>query len=326
MLAMINKFINIKFNPKGLMKLAFRNLYSSLCGNSCHARFIQVSGFIILTLFTLTSCSSTKTEEKGVAVTIEPLRYFVDQMTSQKVPVDVMVPMGTSPATYAPTTSQLMALSSAGVYVQAGHLGFEEAWMHRLKELNPEMDVLNLSRNIQLIKGEDHQHGDHMHEAGIDPHIWMSPKIVMDFLPDLKSVLIKNFPEDKETIDANFLRLLTEVETIHNSFMTLSDNEQPNKFMIFHPALTYLARDYGLEQISIEYEGKEPSPAKLKELIDRALEEEIKIIFIQAEFDQRNAEMVRKATGARLVVINPLGYNWPGTMKDLRELLSNHLK
>ncbi|WP_044084388.1 metal ABC transporter solute-binding protein, Zn/Mn family [Marinilabilia salmonicolor] len=280
----------------------------------------------MLTLFTLGSCSSSKTEEKGVAVTIEPFRYFVDQLMSERVPVSVMVPMGSSPATYAPTTSQLMALSSASVYVQAGHLGFEDAWMHRLKELNPDMDVLNLSKNIQLIKGEDHQHGDHMHEGGIDPHIWMSPKIVMELLPDLKNVLIKNFPQDKKIIDANFLRLLTEVETIHNNFSTLSDQEKSNKFMIFHPALTYLARDYGLEQISIEYEGKEPSPAKLKELIDKALEEKIKIIFIQAEFDQRNAEMVREATGAQLVVINPLGYNWPATMKNIRELLSNHLK
>ncbi|WP_010662074.1 metal ABC transporter solute-binding protein, Zn/Mn family [Marinilabilia salmonicolor] len=289
-------------------------------------RFIYITGAIMLTLFTLGSCSSSKTEEKGVAVTIEPFRYFVDQLMSERVPVSVMVPMGSSPATYAPTTSQLMALSSASVYVQAGHLGFEDAWMHRLKELNPDMDVLNLSKNIQLIKGEDHQHGDHMHEGGIDPHIWMSPKIVMELLPDLKNVLIKNFPQDKKIIDANFLRLLTEVETIHNNFSTLSDQEKSNKFMIFHPALTYLARDYGLEQISIEYEGKEPSPAKLKELIDKALEEKIKIIFIQAEFDQRNAEMVREATGAQLVVINPLGYNWPATMKNIRELLSNHLK
>lgn len=323
---MINKFISIKFNHKGLMELACRNLYIFSNGKRFHARFIQISGAIILTIFSLNSCSSAKTEERGVAVTIEPFRYFVDQLTSEKVPVSVMVPMGSSPATYAPTTSQLMALSSANLYVQAGHLGFEDAWMHRLKELNPEMDILNLSQKISLIKGEDHRHGDHVHRGGVDPHIWMSPKIVMNFLPDLKSELIKQFPKEKEIIDANFLKLLTEVESIHNSFLSLSNEVRPKKFMIFHPALTYLARDYGLQQFSIEYEGKEPSPAKLKELIDTANEEKINIIFIQEEFDQRNAEMVREATGAHLIAINPLGYDWPSTMKNIRELLSNHLQ
>jgi zinc transport system substrate-binding protein len=283
-------------------------------------------GITLLITFLLGGCSSGKQAQNGVTVTIEPFRYFVERLTSEEVPVNVMVPMGSSPATYSPTTSQLMALSSARVYVQAGHLGFEEAWMHRLRELNPDMKVIDLSEGINLIKGEDHKHGDHVHLEGVDPHIWMSPKVVMSFLPGLKDILIKTFPQEKDTIEDNYLKLLAEVETLHNSFRTLTEKEITGKFMIFHPALTYMARDYGMEQISIEYEGKEPSPQKLRELIDRALEENIKIIFIQVEFDKRNAELVREATGATLVSINPLGYNWPQIMRDLHELLKNHLQ
>ncbi|WP_291859114.1 zinc ABC transporter substrate-binding protein [Marinilabilia sp.] len=282
-------------------------------------------GIALLITFLLGGCSSVKSDQNGVTVTIEPFRYFVERLTSEKVPVNVMVPMGSSPATYSPTTGQLMALSSARVYVQAGHLGFEEAWMHRLKELNPDMEIIDLSANINLIKGDAHNHGEHVHQGGVDPHIWMSPKEVMSFLPGLKDILIKHFPQDKNTIEDNYLRLLTEVETIHNSFIALSEKKDSGKFMIFHPALTYLARDYGMEQISIEYEGKEPTPQQLRELIDRALEENIKIIFIQMEFDKRNAEMVREATGATLVSINPLGYNWPEIMNGLNEHLKNHL-
>ena len=280
----------------------------------------------VFTLATLGACRSGQNTNKGITVTIEPLKYFTDKLTSGKIDVNVMVPMGSSPASYAPTTSQLMAMSSSVLYVQVGHLGFEDAWMTRLKELNPEMDILNLSSSVKLISGEDHVHGDHVHKGGIDPHIWMSPKVVMDFLPSLKKALTQNFPEEKKLIEDNYLLLLTEVEGIHNLFSNLPQGSKPPKFMIFHPALTYLARDYGMEQISIEYEGKEPSPQKLKALIDQAREEKIDLIFIQEEFDQRNAEMVRQATNAQLIRINPLAYDWPQVMKNIYNLLSKHLQ
>jgi zinc transport system substrate-binding protein len=284
-------------------------------------KIIYSIGIIFLLSPVLSGCQTGPSEKEGVTVTIEPFKYFVDQLTSEKIPVNVMVPMGSSPATYSPTTGQLMALSSASLYVKAGHLGFEEAWMERLKELNPEMEITDLSDGIHLISGEDQLHGDHVHESGIDPHIWMSPKVVLHFLPHLKDALIKNFPEEKSVIEKNYKSLLTEVETLHNSFENLPGQVKSPRFMIFHPALTYLARDYGLEQISIEYEGKEPSPRKLRELIDRSLEEDIKIIFIQEEFDQRNAAMVRDATGATLVSINPLGYNWTQVMQNIHVIL-----
>jgi zinc transport system substrate-binding protein len=280
---------------------------------------------VISLLAALSGCRTGQRDQNGISVTIEPLKFFVDKLTSGSIPVNVMVPMGSSPATYSPTTGQLMALSSARLYVKAGHLGFEEAWMERLKELNPEMKVINLSEGEDLIGGEDHSHGGHVHHGGVDPHIWMSPQVVMHFLPQLKEALNKSFPDKKAIIEENYLTLLTEIETIHNSFSSLSGQINSGKFMIFHPALTYLARDYGLQQISIEYEGKEPSPQKLRELIDTAVNEKIDIIFIQEEFDQRNAAMVRDATGATVVSINPLGYDWAQEMKNLYALMEEHL-
>ncbi|MFW5754762.1 MAG: metal ABC transporter solute-binding protein, Zn/Mn family [Marinilabiliaceae bacterium] len=279
---------------------------------------------VLFALLFIWSCREGE-KKAGVSVSIEPLKYFVDRLTSEQVEVNVMVPMGASPQTYSPTSKQLARVSSAGLYVQVGELGFEKAWMKKIRGFNKEMEVLNLSENLELIGGSDHDHDGHDHSEGKDPHIWMSPKVVKNFLPHLRDVLKKAFPEQSDVIDQNYPELYSEVENLDRKFSLLADSLKHKKFMIFHPALTYLARDYGFEQIAIEHEGKEPSPRKLREVIDKANDEGIRIIFIQAEFDERSARMVQDATGAELAVINPLAYKWKETMEEISVLFEEHL-
>lgn len=276
-------------------------------------------------LISLQGCLQRQKEESGITVSIEPLKYFADRLTSEQVDVMVMVPMGASPATYSPTTQQLMKLSDSKLYISIGHLGFELSWMPRIKDINQDLKILTLSDEIELISAKDEVYGDHVHKGGVEPHIWMSPKTVKAFLPRLKDGLINAFPEHKEMIEKNYSELYKEVTRLHNEFTALTQTLSQKKFMIFHPALSYLARDYGLEQISIEHEGKEPSPRQLKNLIDLANRENIRLIFIQAEFDQRNAQMVKDATGAELVVINPLAYDWTENLYGIKQLLEKHL-
>lgn len=93
-------------------------------------------------------------------------------------------------------------------------------------------------------------------------------------------------------------------------------------FMIYHPALSYFARDYGLHQIPIEAGGKEPSPAHLKALIDTCNSENVHVIFVQPEFDRRNAELIAQQTGTRVVDINPLSYDWETEMLNIAQALN----
>lgn len=287
--------------------------------------FAIISVPVFVALWLMQSCGVQKEKEAGITVSIEPLKYFVEELISGNVNVNVMVPDGASPATYSPSASQLTALSSSRLYVQAGHLGFEAAWMSRLKKLNPEMKVLNLSDDLELIKGEDHVHGDHVHEGGVDPHVWMSPKVVLEFLPGLRENLIELFPEHKQEIVQNYPGLYGKVKKLHAAFLELGNHLNRKEFMIFHPALTYLARDYGFKQISIEYEGKEPTPQRLRNLVDLANQADIKVIFIQVEFDRKSAGLVTEETGARLIQINPLAYEWEEELTRIHDLLEEHL-
>ncbi len=290
-------------------------------------RFFLLSLFLSLILL-IGGCRLKRSgkEQSTAVVSITPFKFFADRLTGGTVKVSVMVPPGASPETYSPTPGQVRELSDAQLYLQTGYLGFELSWMERLEELNPQMKVVNLSEGLLLIKGDNIEHGDHVHVGGIDPHIWMSPKEVLRFLPALRDALITAWPALADTINNNFHQFVNEVEMRDKALQNVIDGVSHRKFMIFHPALTYLARDYGLEQLSIEFEGKEPSPGGLKRLIDKANEEKIRVLFIQAEFDKRNARLVSEATGTKIVEINPLQYNWLDEMDQLTGLLDEYLK
>jgi zinc transport system substrate-binding protein len=95
--------------------------------------------------------------------------------------------------------------------------------------------------------------------------------------------------------------------------------------MIYHPNLAYLARDYGLKEISVETDGKEPSPSGMKSLVDEALAEGIHTVFLQREYDPRNARAVAAEIGAEIVVIDPLSADWLNSTSAIIDELGKSL-
>lgn len=275
--------------------------------------------------FFLKGCDSAGGSENVVSVSIAPLQYFTDRLTDGAVEVNVMVPQGASHGTYSPTASQMQKLSDSELYLRIGYLGYEQAFIGRLKDLSPDMKEVNLSDGVDLIRGEAVVHGDHVHEGGIDPHIWMSPRVMLDLLPVIKNSLLAVYPDLEETILAHYPALLEDVERIHLDMEALTQTMDNRRFMIFHPSLTYLARDYHLQQVPIEFEGKEPAPARLSQLISDAKATSIPVIFIQEEYDVRNANLVADETGAEVVTINPLEYNWVNSMEELINIFEVYL-
>jgi zinc transport system substrate-binding protein len=259
-----------------------------------------------------------------ISVSILPQKFFIDQLTGGSVKVNVMVPPGAGHATYEPTAQQLQSMSQSRLYVSMGHLGYEQTWLKRLTELSPDMVILNLSDSLNLITSSE-KHNDHTHNDGIDPHIWMSPKVVAIFMPRLKTALLHNFPLLTDTIEKNYALFMTKLNNLSQKTDTLVSLLPQKKFLIFHPALTYLARDYGLTQIPIEQDGKEPSPAFLADLIQKAKNEKIPVIFIQKEYDIRNAQLIGREANVQIEQINPMAYNWLEEITHITESLEKYL-
>jgi zinc transport system substrate-binding protein len=266
-----------------------------------------------------------KSKDKIIFVSILPLKYFADKIVGDTYKVEVTVPPGAGPETYAPTPKQMMLLSASQAYFSIGYLGFEQVWLENFKDSNPGLQVFVTSKRIDLIKDEHHD-GDHEHLQGVDPHIWSSPVTARLIAENIYNGMIQIDPVNGDTYRKNLNALLSEIARVDSTVTKILANAPARKFIIFHPALGYFARDYGLEQLSIEFEGKVPSPKHLQEIIDAAKAGNVKIILIQKEFDKRNAEIIAKETGCKMLQIDPLSYNWPEQMTDIARKLSDILQ
>jgi len=272
----------------------------------------------------LQSCSEKKRTTRQLTVTIEPLRFFTQSIAGDKFDVVSMVPQGNNPESYDPTPQQLIKLENSEAYFRIGYIGFEQTWMERLQQNAPKMKIFDTSKGIKTITSSHIHDETNAHSiATPDPHIWNSTANACIIVKNIYNGLCELNPENKEYFKQNRNKLLKEIDRIDKELKTLIKGTKNRAFLIFHPALSYFAKDYGLEQICIEEEGKEPSPIYLKDLIQTCKEKEIKTIFIQEEFDKRNAELISRETGARLVIINPLSYNWGKEMLHIAKSLRN---
>lgn len=278
----------------------------------------------ILTLLILCACTNTpqKNEKPIITVTLEPLRYFTEAIAGDNFQVISMVPKGSSPESYDPTPQQLVNLSQSQAYFRIGYIGFEQAWMDKLEANSPDMKVYDTSVGVDLIRGEGHWHGDHYHEGGVEPHIWNSTQNALIIAENIYKALC----ELDAAHQADYQKRLDVLkETIRQTDKNVKAflKNADNTFLIYHPALSYFARDYELKQISMEEGGKEPSPAQLKALIETCRKEKIHTIFVQQEFDQRNAQLIANELGINIVSINPLSYDWAEEMVRVAKALKH---
>lgn len=280
--------------------------------------------FILLAMLLLAACNSKQQQPSGeptLTVTLEPLRYFTETIAGDKFKVVSMVPKGSSPETYDPTPQQLVNLDKSTAYLRIGYIGFEQAWMDKLMTNAPHLKVFDTSKGIEPIHEEGHDHGDHHHEGGIEPHIWNSARnasvIAHNIYAALSELDSPNEPYYKHRLDS-LQQIIAQTDTEVRDLLQNADST----FLIYHPALSYFARDYGLKQISIEKGGKEPSPAHLKELIETCRRDNARVIFVQQEFDTRNAKLIADELGIAVVPINPLSYEWQEEMMNVAKALA----
>lgn len=289
--------------------------------------------YILLTaLLLLTACGGKLADGKVVTVTIEPQRFFAEKIAGDKFAIHCVVPSGQSPETYDPTPKQMVQIGQSEAYLQIGYIGFELVWMQKIRENNPDLKIFDVSEGMKFVKEteeEEHEHETddghhhHHHAGGIDPHIWSSIEGAKVIAWNTLNAFIELDKENTEYYWKNYNDLLAEIDKTEAVIKRLLDPLTDRTFIIYHPALTYFADEFDLVQLCIEMEGKEPSPAQLKQLVTMAKERHAAVVFIQQEFDQKNAELIAKETGCRLVKINPLDYHWNTELIQIAKALAD---
>ena len=286
----------------------------------------RITFFMIL--FLIISCGRrNESGSKIISVSIAPFKYFVEEIAGKNFTVNVMVPPGANPHIYEPFPEQISKLRQSVAYISNGYLGFEMSWLDRFYEINKSMKKLSLGDNIDPIKPEHHHEGDRFESA--DPHYWVSPLCALKMASSVRELLAELDPQNSDQYNENYKILLKRIYEVDSLAKELSSSGGKKAFMIYHPNLGYLARDYGLEEIAVENEGKEPSPSRLIELIDRAKKDHLYVILVQREYDTKNARAVAEETGARVIVIDPLSEDWytstTGIINILKESFERNL-
>lgn len=294
-----------------------------------------------LMILTVSCGGGHETQQKPVvSVTILPQKFFVKTLAGSLLETNVMVPPGASPATYEPTVQQLRSLDRSPLYLKIGYVEFEAGWMNKIAASNPAMAIKDLSEGIDLLSGDDpefsprlfqpeaqdhqipsgHGHEEHTH-SGVDPHIWMSARNARIIARNTCDALVNQFPEHAAVFNQRLGLLLKQIDSVDVTISTMLEPFRDGAFIIYHPALTYFARDYHLVQYTLEMGGKTPSPRHMQQLVDLGKEKKISAIFVQKQFDQRNATVLAEEIGARIIRIDPLSENWSSEMARIADQL-----
>lgn len=261
---------------------------------------------VILFALSLACCSSSDDgQQRVLTVTTEPYRYVVEAVAGDAWRVNTLVPRGADPETFDPTVHDIMSLNGSSAYFMVGGLGFEDAWRGRIAEMFPALRIVDTSEGI-------------VRDCG-DPHLWCSPDNMLLIANNVCEALCRMDSVGAEAYRWRLDSLSARIIDTHLQIKTKLDTVAGCTFVVFHPSLTYFARLYGLRQLAIEEEGKEPSAAHIKGIIDRARKENVALVFVQQEFDSKNAITIAREIGARVVEIDPLSYDWHGELLNIAD-------
>lgn len=300
-------------------------------------------------------------EPLPVTVSIAPQAWLAKRLGGDRVAVTVMVPAGADAHTFEPKPSQMAALHKSGLYFAVG-IDFEAAWLPRFAKANPGMTIVETDEKIvkmamvphshdhghedgkeeaghghddghDAAKAAGHEHGhehgeDGHHHEGLDPHVWLSPAQVKILAMSMRDALAAADPAGAEAYAANYTALAADLSALDARLKAIFAPvpEERRKFMVFHPAWGYFARQYGLTQVAVEREGKEPGPAQLAAIIDEAKKDGVRVVFVQPQFSTRNAEVVAKAIGGAVAAVDPMAEDWPGNMEKVAEAFQAAMK
>jgi zinc transport system substrate-binding protein len=290
-------------------------------------------GLVFALTFSVQLCEVLASEPAPmpVAVSILPQRYFLEKIGGNLVEVEVMVPPGATPEQYEPKPRQMSALSRSRIYFACG-VPFETIWLSKMVSSNPKIQVIHTEKDIKkraMEAHEDRHEGaepGHHHEEIDDPHIWLSPPLVMIQARAIFDALAASDPQNRASYEANYRSFMLELVDLDLFLSRLFSAEaKPDSFMVFHPAWGYFADAYGLHQVPVEVEGKEPKAKELDEFIKRAHELGVKAVFVQPQYSPKTAQTIADAVGARLVEADDLAPDWEKNLRKVAEQIAASL-
>ncbi len=263
-----------------------------------------------------------------VAVSLQPYGHLVSEIGGDQVLVVTLLPPGADPHTFEPKPQTLKEFTKASVYFSDGS-GMDAAWLPRFKGVNKNVQIVSLSKDIQWMEEDEHHHHhehgedheeDEDHEE-LDPHLWTSPLQMMQIAKNVCDALIELDSSNAVTYIERTVNLMERLKKLDVDLRTSIEKlpKQARTFIVFHPSYGYFARDYGMTQLTVEVDGKEPKPRDLFNMTKTGKANNVHIVFVQPQFSKRAAATIAKELNAVILDTDPLSYDYE---KNIRALLS----
>lgn len=274
----------------------------------------------------LCSCTGGNDTTPTISVSIQPQKFLLEKLVGKHFNVVCLLAQGNNPETYEPSMSHLMTLERSKAYFCIGNIPFELAIVDKAKKNNPEILIYDNGEGITLIHGS-HKNMSALHEAGehhhdVDPHIWTSVANARVIAQNMCKALCELDKKHAREYKKNLRKLQASLDELDHELATTLEPLKCRAFIVWHPSLSYFARDYGLKQISMEFEGKEMPSKYLKDELKLARQSGAKVFFLQKEFDSRQVETLNGEIGAEIVNINPMNYRWDDELKAIANALA----
>jgi zinc transport system substrate-binding protein len=265
-----------------------------------------------------------------VVVSVPPQAYLVERIGGERVETEVLMRSGSSEETFSPSPRQMVALSRADLYVLVGHPAFLVETRHVLPALERDPRVRVVDMSAGMVPGEAAPpagHEDHDHAGGAgDPHVWTAPRLMRAAAETVAAALADLDPAAAALYRGRLASFLAELDALDAEIRRELSGLPRHRFLVTHPAWGHFAAEYGLEQVAIEEEGKEPSPARLVELVEAARAEGLHVIFTQAGFPDSAARAIANEIDGRVVPLDPLARDWPGNTRKTAQAIASALR
>lgn len=300
--------------------------------------FIIASGIVAVLAGNCIVSPSPEVQDGNIIIaSIIPLAEFAGKVGGEKIDVFEMIPPGANPHTYEPTPGQLEKVNKAVMYLAVGSgIDFEIVWLDKIIAVNEDMVLVDCSEGIELIEisgNTETKNSDNAGKAGSwivsdgpeddnegnrkDPHVWLSPKNAAIMVENIYLGLSAIDPDNEDYFYNNKVSFLNELEMLDRKIREILQEKTRRKILVFHPGWSYFAREYGLEQIVVEEDGKEPSPRDMASLIEQAKESGIKVIFASPEFSLKSSEVIADEIGGKVVLISPLARDYVNNLINI---------
>lgn len=264
-----------------------------------------------------------------LTVSIEPQRYLLERIAGDQWNVNVLLDKGADPESFNPSMSAIAGAMNSKAFFRIGNMPFEDQLTDRITEGEKNVKIVDSSNGIEMIVGTHCCHDHHGHDdsdsqdldSGVDPHVWSSVRNAMTIADNMLKAMVELDNENADIYRSNHAKLKAELQALDDEISLKLSQSRGRSFLVWHPSLSYFARDYELEQISLGAENKESSVADFREKIDLAKAHNVGVFLIQPEYDQQRSKEVADQASAKVATVNLLSYDWVDEMRNVADAI-----